>query len=80
MALTGEMTLSGRILPVSGIREKVLAAKRAGATRVLLPAANREEVEVLAADVTEGIEITLIGMAIEVVDLVLESKSYILPL
>ena len=80
VALTGEMTLSGRILPVSGIREKVLAAKRAGATRVLLPAANREEVEVLAADVTEGIEITLIGMAIEVVDLVLESKSYILPL
>jgi ATP-dependent Lon protease len=80
VALTGEMTLSGRILPVSGIREKVLAAKRAGVTRVLLPAANREEVDVLAADVTEGIEITLIGMAIEVVDLVLESKSYILPL
>ena len=80
VALTGEMTLSGRILPVSGIREKVLAAKRAGAIRVLLPAANREEVEILAADVIEGIEITLIGMAIEVVDLVLENKSYILPL
>ncbi len=80
VALSGEMTLSGRILPVSGIREKVLAAKRAGVIRVLLPMANREEVEALASDVTEGIEISLIGMAPEVVDLVLVGKSYILPL
>ncbi|KAB2889634.1 MAG: endopeptidase La [Desulfobulbaceae bacterium] len=80
VALTGEMTLSGRILPVSGIREKVLAAKRAGAVRVLLPAANREEVEALAADVTEGVEILLISMAGDAIDHVLEGKSYILPL
>lgn len=80
VALTGEMTLSGRILPVSGIREKVLAAKRAGVRMVLLPRTNREEVEALAPDVTEGVEITLIGTAAEAVDLVLESKSYILPL
>ena len=80
VALTGEMTLSGRILPVSGIREKVLAAKRAGAVKVLLPAANREEVEALAADVTEGVEILLISMAGDAIDHVLEGKSYILPL
>ena len=80
VALTGEMTLSGRILPVSGIREKVLAAKRAGVRVVLLPRTNREEVDALAPDVTEGIGITLIATAAEAVDLVLESKSYILPL
>ena len=80
VALTGEMTLSGRILPVSGIREKVLAAKRAGVRVVLLPRTNREEVDALAPDVIEGIGITLIGTAAEAVDLVLESKSYILPL
>ncbi len=80
VALTGEMTLSGRILPVSGIREKVLAAKRAGVRVVLLPRTNREAVEALAPDVVEGIRITLIGTAAEAVDLVLESKAYILPL
>jgi len=80
VALTGEMTLSGRILPVSGIREKVLAAKRAGVRVVLLPQTNREAVEALAPDVVEGIKITLIGTAAEAVDLVLESKAYILPL
>lgn len=80
VAMTGEMTLSGRILPVSGIREKVLAAKRAGVRKVLLPQANREEVEALAADVTEGIEIVLVSVAGDAVDHALEGKAYILQL
>jgi ATP-dependent Lon protease len=78
VALTGEMTLSGRVLPVSGIREKILAAKRAGLQCVLLPRANKEEVEALAADVTEDLELLLVANAGEVVDRVLEAKSYIL--
>jgi ATP-dependent Lon protease len=78
VALTGEMTLSGRILPVSGIREKILAAKRAGVRRVLLPHANKEEVAVLAADVTEDLELVLVTNADEVVDKVLEARAYIL--
>lgn len=75
VALTGEMTLSGRILPISGIREKILAAKRAGVRRVLLPLANKEEVEALDPDVTEGLELVLVANAGEVVDQVLEVRG-----
>lgn len=78
VALTGEMTLSGRILPISGIREKVLAAKRAGVRRILLPHANKEEVEALDLDVTEGLELVLVANAAEVVDQVLEARKYLL--
>ena len=78
VALSGEMTLSGRILPVSGIREKLLAAKRAGVRCVLLPLANKEEVEALSADVTEGLELVLVAHAGEVVNRVLTTRAYLL--
>lgn len=80
VALTGEMTLSGRILPISGIREKILAAKRAGVRCVLLPQANREEVETLGTDVIEGIEVVLVAHASEVIERVFVHQSFILPL
>ena len=67
VALTGEMTITGRILPVSGIREKVLAAKRAGVQLVLLPQANQEEVEALDSDVVEGIRLQLVSQASEII-------------
>jgi ATP-dependent Lon protease len=80
VALTGEMTLSGRILPISGIREKILAAKRGGVRCVLLPLANREEVEALTPDVTEGLELVLIANASEIIDRIFAAQGYILPL
>ncbi|MCL2340218.1 MAG: endopeptidase La [Proteobacteria bacterium] len=75
VALTGEMTLTGRILPVSGIREKVLAAKRAGVQLVLLPQANREEVEALDADVVEGIRLQLVAQASDIIEPLFDSLS-----
>ncbi|SDO64308.1 endopeptidase La [Desulforhopalus singaporensis] len=60
VAMTGEMTLSGQILAVSGIKEKLLAAQRAGIKVVVIPQQNKEELEVLPADVTAGLEVILI--------------------
>ena len=78
VALTGEMTLTGRILPVSGIREKVLAAKRAGVYLALLPRANREEIEALEVDVREGVHLQMIGQAEEILDPLFTDRTYIL--
>ncbi len=70
-AATGEITLSGRLLPVAGIREKCLAAKRAGITTVIVPKANGDVVAALPADVTEGLRVVMVGDVMEAVELVL---------
>jgi ATP-dependent Lon protease len=70
-AITGELTLSGRILPVGGINEKVLAAKRAGVKTVILPLKNRVDVENLPADAKKGLEILFVDKIEEIVDKVL---------
>ena len=57
IAMTGEISLRGRILPVGGIKEKVLAARAAGIETVLLPEQNRPEFEEIPAHVTEGLRV-----------------------
>jgi ATP-dependent Lon protease len=59
VAMTGEITLSGRILPISGVREKLLAAQRAGITTVILPKSNEVDLSSLEADVKEGCTIAV---------------------
>ncbi len=61
VALSGEFTLSGRLLPVSGIREKVLAAQRAGVKTIIFPEANKIDIDDLDADVREGVELIVAG-------------------
>ena len=71
IALTGEITLTGRILPVGGIEEKILAAKRAKVRTVIVPGRNRHEVAELTGDVRKDVEIRLADTVREVVEAVL---------
>jgi ATP-dependent Lon protease len=57
MAMTGELTLTGEVLAIGGEREKLLAAKRLGIKEVILPQANKTDVEELPASVLEGLSI-----------------------
>ena len=61
VAMTGEITLRGKVLPVGGVKEKVLAAKRAGITRVILPERNRKDVDEVEANLLEGLELVYVG-------------------
>ena len=72
VALSGEITLSGRILPVSGIREKSLAAQRAGVNTVVFPESNSADIENLPDHVKNGLEFALAADIPGIVDLVLE--------
>ncbi len=59
LAMTGEITLSGRVLPIGGVKEKVLGAVRAGIHHILLPRANEKDLEDLSEEVRSQIEVTL---------------------
>jgi ATP-dependent Lon protease len=66
LGMTGELTLTGRVYPIGGVREKLVAAKRAGLTRVLLPAANERDHAELPGLVTEGIDVVFVETLDEV--------------
>jgi ATP-dependent Lon protease len=69
-AMTGELTLTGRVLPVGGIKEKVLAARRAGIRKLILPAQNRRDLDQVQADVLEDLDIVFVETMEEVLDAV----------
>ncbi|MGB7590946.1 MAG: endopeptidase La [Terriglobia bacterium] len=75
VAMTGEITLSGQVLPVGGIKEKVLAAKRAGVLEIILPADNEPNVhEDLNEEMLEGLSLHYVKSIREAVDLALEKE------
>ncbi|MGH9651746.1 MAG: S16 family serine protease, partial [Terriglobales bacterium] len=75
MAMTGEITLSGNVLPVGGIKEKVLAAKRAGIREIIMPAENKMNVdEDLTPDQLEGLKLHFVNTIDEVLDIALPSS------
>lgn len=71
LAMTGEITLHGELLPVGGIRDKVLAAARRGYRAVVVPERNREDVQRLPSGVFDEIEVHLISSADEAIELAL---------
>lgn len=79
VAMTGEITLRGSILPVGGIKEKTLAARRAGITTILLPKRNNKDVEEIEKEVIEGLSFHFLDRMEPLLDLVLEEKPVISP-
>ena len=71
LAMTGEITLRGLVLPVGGIKEKVLAAKRAGIKLVLLPEKNKKDIEEIDSSVLKGLKVNYVKRMSEVLDHVL---------
>ncbi len=76
VAMTGEITLRGKVLPVGGIKEKVLAAKRAGIERVVLPERNRRDVEEIADGLLEGLDLQFVGTIDEALHHTLARESF----
>ncbi len=68
LAMTGEITLRGRVLPVGGLKEKLLAAKMAGIRQVLVPAKNRPDIQELSSEITRGMEIVFVSSMEEVLE------------
>ena len=72
LAMTGEITLRGLVLPVGGIKEKVLAARRAGLSCVVLPEKNRKDVDEIKDEAVEGLEVHYVKRITEALDVLLE--------
>jgi ATP-dependent Lon protease len=71
VAMTGEVSLTGRVLPIGGVKQKLLAAQRAGATTVLLPQRNEPDLDDVPSEVRDALEIHLVSDVREVLGLAL---------
>ena len=74
--MTGEITLRGRVLPIGGVKEKVLGAVRAGITRIILPKENEPDLEDLPKEVRDKIEVFLVQELGEVLALTLRGATF----
>ncbi|WVZ67150.1 hypothetical protein U9M48_016271 [Paspalum notatum var. saurae] len=73
LAMTGEVTLTGRILPIGGVKEKTIAARRSAIKTLIFPAANRRDFDELAPNVKEGLEVHFVDTYSEIYDLAFQS-------
>ncbi|MFT4678321.1 MAG: ATP-dependent Lon protease [Litorivivens sp.] len=80
LAMTGEITLRGNVLPVGGIKEKILAAKRAGIKEIILSVKNQKDIEDINERYLEGLEFHFVSKMIEVVELALLDEQVVNPL
>ena len=71
VAMTGEITLRGRVLPIGGLKEKILAAKNAGIKTICIPKKNEKDVEEISAEIKKGLEIVFVEQIQEVLNVAL---------
>lgn len=69
LAMTGEVTLTGKILPIGGVKEKTIAARRSGVKTIVFPSANRRDFDELAANVKEGLDVHFVDNYNEIFNL-----------
>ena len=74
-AMTGEITLHGRVLPIGGVKEKLLAAYRLGITRILLPRENEKDLEKIDAGIQDKMDIRLMDRVDEALEAVLDRQG-----
>ena len=75
VAMTGEITLRGRVLPIGGLKEKTLAAKQAGIKKVILPQHNKKDLVEIPEDARDGLEFVFVDHVDEVFDRALKPGS-----
>ena len=75
VGMTGEVTLNGRVLPIGGVKQKLLAAQRAGLTTVFLPKRNEPDLDEVPADVLESIDVRLTADVAELVAQAIEAEQ-----
>ncbi|CAL4914054.1 unnamed protein product [Urochloa decumbens] len=75
LAMTGEVTLTGRILPIGGVKEKTIAARRSGVKTVIFPSANRRDFDELASNVKEGLEVHFVDRYNKIYDIAFTSDA-----
>ncbi|MDX2002519.1 MAG: endopeptidase La [Chitinophagales bacterium] len=78
VAMTGEITLRGKVLPVGGIKEKILAAKRAGLKEIILCKINRRDVEEISKEYIKGLQFHYVENMMDVLDIALEKEAQII--
>jgi ATP-dependent Lon protease len=67
VGMTGEVTLNGRVLPIGGVKQKLLAAQRAGLTEVFLPQRNEPDLDDVPAEVRDALTVHVVGYVLDVV-------------
>ena len=75
VAMTGEITLRGRVLPIGGLKEKILAAKSAGIQKVLVPAENAKDVEEISKEIKDGLKIVFVERMEQVLEQALKREK-----
>ena len=75
VAMTGEITLRGRVLPIGGLKEKILAAKNAGIKTICIPKKNEKDVEEISAEIKKGLELVFVEKMQEVLEVAFVRKQ-----